>query len=173
MPSDWINHVKAYQAEHNVSYKEAMKQAKDSYKSMAKSPPKQKSSCEKELKVVTEKYKKYKYKYQKCREKGYKSWEDPINDKPDDDSGPLDFLDNPDVKLSDEWYDEGNTVWQWDRSVSQATQRKRRKIMDAIKTWRSYGSPSLTSSTYGDAELRKKIKNGILAIKRFKKKQSQ
>lgn len=32
MPNDWISHVKKYQEEHNVSYKQAMKDAKDSYK---------------------------------------------------------------------------------------------------------------------------------------------
>ena len=32
MASEWINHVKAYQKKHNVSYKEAMSKAKASYK---------------------------------------------------------------------------------------------------------------------------------------------
>ena len=30
--NEWISHVKKYQQEHNVSYKQAMKDAKDSYK---------------------------------------------------------------------------------------------------------------------------------------------
>ena len=32
MPNEWISHVKKYQEEHNVSYKQAMKDAKDTYK---------------------------------------------------------------------------------------------------------------------------------------------
>lgn len=32
MPSSWINHVKQYAKTHNISYKEALKQAGPTYK---------------------------------------------------------------------------------------------------------------------------------------------
>ena len=41
MPSSWVEHVRAYAAKHNVSYKEAMTAAKASYeKGEKKSSPK-------------------------------------------------------------------------------------------------------------------------------------
>jgi hypothetical protein len=49
MPSKWIQHVLAYQKEHNVTYKEAMSKAKSTY---VKSVPKKK---EKKVKKVVEK----------------------------------------------------------------------------------------------------------------------
>ena len=40
MPNQWIEHVKKYQAEHNLTYREAMKQAKASYKPLPAAPVK-------------------------------------------------------------------------------------------------------------------------------------
>ena len=36
MASSWIEHVKAYSKKHNISYKDALKQAKSTYKKKSK-----------------------------------------------------------------------------------------------------------------------------------------
>ena len=76
--SDWIKHVKAYQSQHGLTYREAMKQAGASYNSSSKIAPssESKADCSKikakcrvmiasrdnAIKVLYGKYKKYKLK---------------------------------------------------------------------------------------------------------------